>query len=53
MHPAHRTVGVVGFRSAMEGYRPVEECLTDDAETQPPEDDGGTPEIGDEDENLA
>ena len=53
MHPAHRTIGVLGFGRAIGDRRQVEDFSTDDAERQPPEDDGGKPEPGAEDEDLA
>jgi hypothetical protein len=52
MHPAHRTVGVLGCRSALEAYRPGEDLPLADADTQPREDEDWKPEIGEPEEEL-
>ena len=52
MHPAHRTIGVRGFRSAMGDCWQVEDFSPDDAERRAPEDEGQSPEPGAEDEGL-
>lgn len=46
VHPAHRTVGVLGCRSALDAYRPDEDASAADADTWRPEDDGTEPEEG-------
>jgi hypothetical protein len=54
MHAAHRTIGVLGFGRAIGDRRPVEDFSSDDdPPRQAPEDDGGEPKPGPQDEDHA
>jgi hypothetical protein len=53
MHPAHRTVGVLGMGTAFGVYRRMDDFLSEDADPRPPEDDDREPESGTQDEYLA
>jgi hypothetical protein len=44
VHPAHRTVGVLGCRSALETYRPIDDGSAADADVWHSEDDGAEPQ---------
>ena len=52
MHPAHRTIGVLGFGHAVGDCRQVEDFLANNAEREPSEDDGGKPEDATQDEDV-